>query len=353
MFVRAHCAVRTVFGGPSPGRRRTTWALTAALLAGCAGGLLAFADEGGEGDSAGGRGSAVAQHSSMPRAVADRLDLPWPEEGQTAIAVENVGALGAKGTRARQSVPIASLTKVMTAYVILKEHPLKDGADGPVVKVDEQAAAEAHSLSESTAPVRQGQMLSQRQLLELMLLPSGNNVARLLARWDSGSQKKFTAKMNAAAARLGMADTTYTGASGFESTTRSTAADQLTLAREAIKEPALRATVALRSTKLPGQAEPVRNTNKLLERPGVIGLKTGSSTPAGGNLMWAAEIPDGKKHHVVYGVVLSQRVGTSPAEGNQAALASSGRLLDALQERLPAALAANGGGEAGDGGGRR
>ncbi|MEU5896585.1 MULTISPECIES: D-alanyl-D-alanine carboxypeptidase [unclassified Streptomyces] len=284
----------------------------------------------------------------MPRDVADRLELPWPKEGQAAIAVEKVGAVGVEGAPARQSVPIASLTKVMTAYVILKDHPLKDGDDGPVIQVDERAAAEAHSLSESTAPVRQGQMHSQRKLLELMLLPSGNNVARLLARWDSGSQRKFTAKMNAAAARLGMAHTTYTGASGFESTTRSTAADQLTLAREAMKDPTLRATVALRSTKLPGHAEPVRNTNKLLERPGVIGLKTGSSTPAGGNLMWAAEIPDGKKHHVVYGVVLSQRVGTSPAEGNQAALAGSGRLLDALQERLPAALAANGDNEDGD-----
>ncbi|WP_240507389.1 D-alanyl-D-alanine carboxypeptidase family protein [Streptomyces kanamyceticus] len=332
-----------MLGGSSRGRRRTTWALTAALLAGCTGGLLAFADGGDSG--AGDRGNAVAQQSSMPRAVADRLDLPWPEEGQTALAVEKAGALGVKG--AQQPVPIASLTKVMTAYVILKEHPLKGGENGPVVKVDEQAAAEAHSLSESTAPVRQGQLLSQRKLLELMLLPSGNNVARLLARWDSGSQKKFTAKMNAAAARLGMVHTTYTGASGFESTTRSTAADQLRLAREAMKEPALRATVALRSTKLPGQAEPVRNTNKLLERPGVIGLKTGSSTPAGGNLMWAAEIPDGTSHHVVYGVVLSQRVGTSPTEGNQAALESSERLLDALQERLPAALAAYGDGRDG------
>ncbi|MFE0172253.1 D-alanyl-D-alanine carboxypeptidase family protein [Streptomyces sp. NPDC059002] len=315
------------------------WGLASVLIVGGAGGgLLALADGGGPGE-------AVAQESSMPRAVADRLDLPWPKEGQAAIAVEKVGALDPKGTR--QPVPIASLTKVMTAYVILKDHPLKDGAAGPEIKVDERAAAEAHSLSESTAPVSEGQMLSQRKLLELMLLPSGNNVARLLARWDAGSQKKFLAKMNAAAARLGMADTTYTGASGIEPTTRSTAADQLKLAREAMKDPTLRATVALRSTKVPGRPEPVRNTNKLLDRPGVLGLKTGSSTPAGGNLMWAAEVPDGKKHHVVYGVVLAQRVGTSPAEGNLAALDSSGRLLDALQQKLPAALAAHGGG--GDG----
>ncbi|MEU7583494.1 serine hydrolase [Streptomyces sp. NPDC041068] len=317
--------------------------MAAVLIAGCTGGgLLALSDGGGSGNGA---SDVVAQQASAPRAVVERLDLPWPREGQTAIAVEKVGGLGAKG--ARQSVPIASLTKVMTAYVILKDHPLEDGGGGPSIEVDERAAAEAHSLSESTAPVREGQRLSQRKLLELMLLPSGNNVARLLARWDAGSQQKFVVKMNAAAERLGMADTTYTGASGIEPTTRSTAADQLKLARAAMKDPALRATVALRSTSLPGQAEPVRNTNQLLDRPGVIGLKTGSSTPAGGNLMWAAEIPDGKKQHVVYGVVLSQRVGTSPAEGNQAALESSGRLLDALQQKLPAALSAYGSGRDG------
>ncbi len=343
MLVRVHSAARAVLGGPSRARRGAAWALAAVLIGGCAGGgLMALCDgEGGEG----GASDVVAQEASAPRAVVERLDLPWPREGQTAVSVEKVGGLGIKG--ARQPVPIASLTKVMTAYVILKAHPLKDGEGGPSIEVDRQAASESHSLSESTAPVREGQKLSQRKLLELMLLPSGNNVARLLARWDAGSQRKFVAKMNAAAGRLGMTDTTYTGASGIESTTRSTAADQLKLARAAMKDPALRATVGLRSTSVPGRDEPVRNTNQLLDRPGVIGLKTGSSTPAGGNLMWAAEVPDGKRRHLVYGVVLSQRVGTSPAEGNLAALESSGRLLDALREKLPAALAADGNGRDG------
>nr|WP_229897784.1 serine hydrolase [Streptomyces finlayi] len=270
-------------------------------------------------------------------AVAAELDLPWPGEGQAAVAVERIGDIG--GTGPRRAVPIASVTKVMTAYVILKDHPLRGGQDGPTVEVDAQAAAESHSLSESTAAVVEGQRLSQRKLLELMLLPSANNVARLLARWDAGSEARFVAKMNAAAARLGMTDTTYTGASGIEATTLSTAADQLKLAREAMKDPALRATVALRSTVVPGRTEPVRNTNELLARPGVIGLKTGSSTPAGGNLMWAAEVPEGTKRRLVYGVVLGQRAGTTPAEGRRAALESSGRLLDALQEQLPRALA--------------
>ncbi|WP_107058954.1 D-alanyl-D-alanine carboxypeptidase family protein [Streptomyces sp. NRRL B-1347] len=272
--------------------------------------------------------------------AAGRLDLPWPREGQAGIDVEGVGSLGRKG--GREPVPIASVTKVMTAYVILKEHPLKEGREGPTITVDAAAAREAHSLSESTAPVREGQRLSQRKLLELLLLPSGNNVARLLARWDAGSQKAFVAKMNRTAAELGMDRTTYTGASGREASTRSTADDQLKLAHRAMKEPVLRSVVALRETTVPGGSGTVANTNRLLDRPGVIGLKTGSSTPAGGNLLWAAEAGSGGSRHLVLGVVLGQRAGTSPAEGLQAALESSGRLVDAVQRDLPAALRGDG-----------
>lgn len=189
--------------------------------------------------------------------------LPWPREGQTSIAVKGLGRLGSEG--GRRPVPIASLAKVMTAYVVLKEHPLGDGEPGPLITVDAQAAQESFSLTESTAPLREGQSLTQRQLLELLLLPSGNNVARLLARWDAGGQEAFVAKMNEAARRLGMTRTAYTGASGVEPTTVSTADDQLVLAREAMGVPVPRAVVALRRTTVPGVPAMVVNTNRLLD----------------------------------------------------------------------------------------
>lgn len=169
-----------------------------------------------------------------------------------SIAVEGLGSLGSKG--GRRPVPIASLTKVMTAYVVLKEHLLGNGEPGPVITVDEQAAQEAFSLSESTVPLREGQELTQRQLLELLLLPSGNNGARLPVRWDAGSQEAFVAKVNDAARDLGMTRTTYTGASGIGPTTVSTADDKLVLARQAMRIPVLRAVVALRRTTVPGVA---------------------------------------------------------------------------------------------------
>ncbi|MER6915018.1 D-alanyl-D-alanine carboxypeptidase [Streptomyces sp. NPDC000594] len=267
--------------------------------------------------------------------VAKSMDLAWPDEGQASVAVEGIGSLGTKG---RQTpVPIASVTKVMTAYVILKDHPMKDGGSGASIVADQQAADEAFSSVESAAPVLAGRSYTQRELLEIMMVSSANNVARLLARWDAGGQKAFVAKMNRTAAALGMDRTTYTGVSGIESDTRSTAADQMKLARAAMKDPAFRAIVATPAVTPPGGVR-LANTNKLLGRDGVIGLKTGSSTPAGGNLVWAATQKIGGTPRLVLGVVLGQRAGSVPVEGSAAARDASRALITSVREGLPAAV---------------
>ncbi|MFJ1759126.1 D-alanyl-D-alanine carboxypeptidase family protein [Amycolatopsis sp. NPDC088138] len=269
---------------------------------------------------------------AVPARPALDLPLPWPASGQATAEVQGLGSLGTRGERA--PVPIASVTKVMTAYVVLKDHPLAPGDAGPRITVDQQAQDESTSAEESTAPVRAGRTISQRDLLALMLIPSGNNVARLLARWDAGSQDAFVAKMNRAAADLGMTSTTYTGASGVEDSTTSTAEDQLRLAREVMKDDVVRSLVATPSLKVDGVPGAVVNTNTLLGRSGVIGLKTGSSTAAGGALMWAARTPGGA---LILGVVLHQNPGGTPSAGLQAALAASETLIAAIQRELPAA----------------
>ncbi|MFC0624056.1 D-alanyl-D-alanine carboxypeptidase family protein [Kribbella deserti] len=265
--------------------------------------------------------------------AASNLLLPWPKDGQSAVEVEGVGSLGARGDR--EPVPIASLAKVMTAYVILKHHPLKDDDAGPGIEIDQTAENESASRDESTAKVRAGRSYSERELLELMLIPSGNNIARLLARWDAGSQEAFVQKMNEAAHDLGMDQTKYTGASGFEPSTVSTAVDQLKLAREVMKSSVIRSIVAKRSVTLPGIKGEIVNTNALLDEPGVVGLKTGSSTPAGGALMWAAKALDGSGRLII-GVVLHQHPDTTPAEGRRTVFNTSKKLLAGVQEALAA-----------------
>ncbi|MEV4246039.1 hypothetical protein AB0J63_21815 [Streptosporangium canum] len=265
---------------------------------------------------------------SVSEATVSDVPLPWPAEGQSAVEVEGVGSLGVSGDP--NPVPIASVTKVMTAYVILRRHPLRPGDDGPLIEVDRTAADESYVPRESTVPVREGQRIRLRHLLELMMVPLGNNVARLLARRDSGSQERFVERMNATAHRLGMADTTYTGASGNEDSTVSTAADQLKLAKKAMHDPVLREVVAQATTVVPGDARRLPNTNTLLNKHGVIGIKTGSGTAAGGNLMWASRV----RGRLVLGVILGQAANTNPTAAKAAALEAGGRMSAAVEQWL-------------------
>ena len=255
--------------------------------------------------------------------------LPWPDDGQAALWGQGIGDLGTCG--AQTPVPIASVAKVMTAYLILKDHPLTDGQNGPDITVDQQAQDESHSRDESSAPVRAGQRLSERSLLELMLVPSANNVARLLARWDAGDQAAFVDRMNTAAVDLGMRNTTYTDPSGFDPGTRSTAADQLLLAEQAFTDPTLLALTGEPAARVPDDPDLLPNTDTLLGSAGVVGGKTGSSTPAGGALIWAAHRALNGEDHLVLGVVLHQSSDTSPEQGLSDALLVSRRLVEALK----------------------
>lgn len=265
---------------------------------------------------------------SVSGAVLSGAPLPWPAEGQAAVTVEGVGSLGVSGDR--RPVPIASVTKVMTAYVILRRHPLRPGEDGPLVTVDHTAANESYLPQESTVPLREGRRVRLRRMLELMLVPSGNNVARLLARWDSGSQERFVGRMNATARRLGMTATKYTGASGNEDSTVSTAPDQLRLAREAMRDPVFRAVVARTETAVPDDTRTLANTNTLLNKHGVIGVKTGSGTAAGGNLVWASRV----RGRLVLGVILGQATNTTPIAAKTAALEAGAKMSAAVEHWL-------------------
>jgi D-alanyl-D-alanine carboxypeptidase (penicillin-binding protein 5/6) len=101
-----------------------------------------------------------------------------------------------------------------------------------------------------------------------------------------------------------------------------------------MKNPVIRAIAGTPSLRIDGVPGAVVNTNTLLGRDGVIGLKTGSSTAAGGALMWAARARDGA---LILGVVLHQNPGGSPAAGLRAALENSEKLIAAIQRELPAA----------------
>ncbi|WKK24277.1 D-alanyl-D-alanine carboxypeptidase [Streptomyces olivoreticuli] len=274
-----------------------------------------------------------------------RFDIPWPEKGQGAVQAQGMGGLGTFGER--KPVPIASVAKVMTAYVLLKEHPLKKDEAGPEIEVDDKAVQDGMSEDESRVEgLTVGTKFSQQDMLKMLMIPSGNNIARLLARWDTGSDTEtaFVRKMNDAAKALGMKDTTYTDPSGLDAETVSTAVDQLRLAEAVMTFDAFRPIVALPNATIEGLPQPIINNNDSLLLAGlsITGIKTGSNTAAGGALMWAAYKTVGDETPLLLGTLLDQRVDGPDLNGaNSLALVkdNSKKVIEAVRSALTSSVA--------------
>ncbi|MGI5398320.1 serine hydrolase [Streptomyces sp. CA-135486] len=265
-----------------------------------------------------------------------KLSLPFPDEGQGAVEVEGVGSIGTYG--AQKPAPLASVAKTMTAYVILRDHPLKGEEVGPKITVDQQAADESNNKDESRANFSLGQQFTEKQMLQLLMIPSSNNAARLLARWDATSEAEFVKKMNDAAKDLGMTNSTYTDPSGLKSTTVSTPQDQLKLAKAVMQNDVFRKIVDTTLTTIPGIDGTIRNNNdRALLVDGVGGIKTGSSTPAGGNLLWSANVEvDGKVRRIV-GVAMGAQKATILDDKLNLAIDYSIAMIKAAQKGVTSA----------------
>ncbi|WP_318653121.1 D-alanyl-D-alanine carboxypeptidase [Streptomyces sp. H28] len=263
-----------------------------------------------------------------------KVDIPWPADGQAALDVQGIGSFGSSGEQ--KPVPIASVAKVMTAYVILRDHPLKSGAQGPMIKIDEPAEKQSDAGQESTVDVTAGDEISQREALESILIASANNVARLLARWDAGSEKAFVEKMNAAAEDLGMTNTTYTDPSGLNNTTVSTAVDQVKLGKAAMKQPAFREVAAMMSYD-DYKGVNHSNWNQLVGHNNVVGIKTGTTTSALGNLLFAAKKDVDGEMRTIVGAVVRQPAGGKDNTILSAALTAGDDLIRAAQGALESA----------------
>jgi D-alanyl-D-alanine carboxypeptidase (penicillin-binding protein 5/6) len=153
--------------------------------------------------------------------------------------------------------------------------------------------------------VQLGETLTERQLLEGLLIPSGNNLADMLARWDAGSVDAFVAKMNSRAAALGMKQSHFADASGFSEQTVGTPSD-LVLAGEALMaDPILAQIVGQGQVDLP-IAGTSFNVNYALGSQGIVGIKTGSSPKAGACFLFAAAAKVGGKPALVVGAVMNE-----------------------------------------------
>jgi serine-type D-Ala-D-Ala carboxypeptidase (penicillin-binding protein 5/6) len=222
-----------------------------------------------------------------------------------SAAVENAATgrlLWSRGLNTER--PMASITKVMTAYLVIRAGHLDRKITIPAAVT---GYVRAHNAS--SAGLRPGDRLTARQLLDALLLPSGADAAYTLAKAYGPGLSRFVTRMNATARLLGMRRTHFSNFDGLPYPTPysnySTAANLLVLGRAAMRLPAFRSVVAKRSFRLAAgsghHAYRWKNLNPLLGRyPGAIGIKPGYTGAAGQCLLFEAT----RHGHTVIGVTL-------------------------------------------------
>jgi serine-type D-Ala-D-Ala carboxypeptidase (penicillin-binding protein 5/6) len=259
----------------------------------------------------------------------------WPAYGQAAFVQTGQAQVNAGPNQ--HPAPIASVAKVMTAYLVLRDHPLRPGQDGPTITLTDADVADTdrrRRQQESVVSIAAGEQLTELQALQALLLPSANNIAAVLARWDAASVDRFVARMNATARSLGMTHTRYTDPSGYDDATVSTAADQVRIVDRAMRLPVFASIVATPSATLP-VAGTVHNTDTLLGHNGFVGVKTGSDDAAGGCFAFRAiRWIDGKRTTIT-GVVLGQPGHDKIAAGLAAADAMVDRIAGHSRRQVP------------------
>jgi serine-type D-Ala-D-Ala carboxypeptidase (penicillin-binding protein 5/6) len=219
--------------------------------------------------------------------------------------------------------PMASVTKVMTALLVLESGNLNRE-----IQVPKAAAIYAWRHGGETAALRPGDVLTAQDLLEALLLASGADAAYTLANAYGPGMNAFIARMNATAAQMGMKDTHFTSPDGLpyptETSTYSTPSDLLTLGLAAMRYPAFRSIVGLEFYHLPkGPGHHGYwwdNTNELIgSYQGAVGIKDGYTDDAGHCLLFEAA----RNGRTLIGVVLD-----SPSTGVAAGAQDAARMLN-------------------------
>ncbi len=253
-------------------------------------------------------------------AVPAATPLAWPKVGSAAVVIPSLGV-------ARDwhdtTVPIASLTKLMTAYVTLQKLPLAIGQTGPCLRVtaaDVLYYDDIERQGESSAAVAAGEVLCESTLLDGLLVHSAGNFATLLARMTWGSTPAFVAQMNIDARALGLTHTHYVDTSGVDPGSVSTALEQGRLAAILMDSPVVRDIVDQPSVTLP-VAGTLGSYTPFVGMDNVVGVKSGRTDSAGGCDVMAMTFVLNGRVEVAYAVVLGARGGDLLGPAGDEALA--------------------------------
>ena len=251
----------------------------------------------------------------------------WPGAGSAAIAVE-----GIDGTLASSLDPssIASITKVVTALMILDELPLAPGEQGPEYRfgyADMLEYWDYRARGESALDVPIDGVLTQYQMLEGILVGSANNYADRLASSIWPSDQVFASAARSWLAAHGIPGVTVVESTGIDLGNTATAEALIPLAKKAMENPVVAEIVAKQAIELPGAGR-AENTNGLLADPGVLGIKTG--TLDAWNLLSAKDVVAGDTTVRLYAAVLGQPDDAARVDASRALYA---QLEQELQPR--------------------
>ena len=275
----------------------------------------------------------------------------WPSVGSSALYIPSAGI--AKSHHDTKPVPIASLTKMMTAYLAVTFMPIAEGTTGPchVVSTEDVATYEQDLASnQSSVRVSPGEQLCELDLLKGMLIHSASNYADMLANMvatvPSSAYPKlatalglatvesnFVRLMNWEAHALGLGHTRYVDVSGYDAGNVSTAMDQAHLAHYLMKQSLVRSIVDQTSVVLP-VAGVVGSYTPEVGVDNVVGVKSGRTSSAGGCDVMAMAFKTNGGERLVYAVVLGARGGDLLTPAGQYALALSKSALAGRVEQV-------------------
>ncbi len=246
--------------------------------------------------------AVIPLHSELPGEAA----VPaWPGYGASAIgAVGFPGVLATGG--AEEALPMASITKIVTALTVLEAKPLGVDEPGPMVTLTSADVAlyDAYrKVNGKVAPVSAGEVYTQRELLDLTLIESANNYSSTLAGWAFGSEETFVAAAREWVAAHDLPSMVIADSTGLDPSNRATASDLVELGRIALEDPVVATIVGTDSLTM-HDVGLVENSKELLGKNGVTGIKTGTLDEFGANLLFSAVYPIGSSSVTVIGVVL-------------------------------------------------
>jgi len=280
--------------------------------------------------------SRIQPHASTSASLA------WPAQGSAAIDVPGSGFSASDNA---DVLPIASLTKLMTAYLMLKALPLQAGQSGPcwsVTHADADLYEGDRATDQSSVLVEPGEQLCEYQILEGMVVHSASNfttiAVELVNKYAPASLQlqtpaAFITAMNETASQLGMVNTTYVDSSGFSPANVSTASDVLLLTKRIMQNPVF-ATVANMSSATFPYAGTVGTFTPELGSYGVVGVKSGRTSAAGGCDAMARTLSIDGHTQTVYVVVLGQTGDNVLSVAGQAALRLSDSVVAGLSNAV-------------------